>query len=70
MLNERSEAHEYLAEVFSFPGYYGKNLDALYDCLSEMRIDKIIILNSEEGTNYFFAVLDVLNDLDIETVME
>ena len=69
-LNERKEAHEYLKEVFSFPEYYGKNLDALFDCLSEMRIDRITIINSEKGTNYFFAVLDVLNDLDIETVME
>ena len=29
-LNDREEAHEYLAKVFSLPEYYGKNLDALY----------------------------------------
>ena len=69
-VNERKEAHEYLAEVFSFPEYYGKNLDALFDCLGEMRIDKIIILNSEKGENYFYSVLDVIYDLGIETVME
>ena len=69
-INEREEAHEYLAEVFSFPEYYGKNLDALFDCLGEMRIDKITILNSEKGENYFYSVLDVINDLGIETVME
>ena len=35
-----------------------------------MRIDKITILNSEKGENYFYSVLDVINDLGIETVME
>jgi len=69
-VNEREGAHEYLAEVFSFPAYYGKNLDALFDCLGEMRIDRIRILNSEKGENYFYSVLDVINDLGIETVME
>ena len=61
-LNDREEAHDYLAETFSFPSYYGKNLDALYDCLSEMSIEKITIINSSEGENYYFSVLDVFND--------
>ena len=69
-VNERKEAHEYLKEVFSFPEYYGKNLDALFDCLGEMRIDRITIINSEKGENYFYSVLDVINDLGIEIVME
>ena len=69
-VNERKEAHEYLKEVFSFPEYYGKNLDALFDCLGEMRIDRITIINSEKGENYFYSILDVINDLGIETVME
>jgi ribonuclease inhibitor len=65
-LNERSQAHEYLAEAFNFPEYYGKNLDALYDCLSEMNIGKITIINSDAGENYFYAVLDVIKDIDVE----
>ena len=69
-VNERKEAHEYLKEVFSFPEYYGKNLDALFDCLGEMRIDRITIINSEKGENYFYSILNVINDLGIETVME
>ncbi|MDE7242604.1 MAG: barstar family protein [Oscillospiraceae bacterium] len=30
----KEAAHTYLAEKLSFPAYYGRNLDALYDVLS------------------------------------
>ena len=30
----RSDLHQVFAEALSFPEYYGKNLDALYDCLT------------------------------------
>jgi len=35
-LKTKREIHEYLAERLEFPPYYGKNLDALYDCLTEI----------------------------------
>ena len=35
-LTGKKEAHEHLKNVFSFPEYYGGNLDALYDCLTEL----------------------------------
>ena len=35
-LLERREAHAYLAEALDLPEYYGRNLDALFDCLTEM----------------------------------
>ena len=28
--------HDYLKMIFGFPEYYGKNLDALYDCLGDL----------------------------------
>lgn len=34
MLN-RAAAHDHLAERLGLPGYYGRNLDALYDLLTE-----------------------------------
>ena len=33
--SSRGEIHDVLAKEFGFPEYYGRNLDALYDMLSE-----------------------------------
>ena len=30
------QIHEYIAQKLDFPEYYGKNLDALYDCLTDI----------------------------------
>ena len=36
--------HEYIAKAAGFPEYYGKNLDALADCLSELSGDTYVII--------------------------
>ena len=46
-LLQKEQAHIYLAEVFDFPDYYGKNMDALFDCLTEMG-ECTIVLNGED----------------------
>lgn len=35
-VSSRADLHQIFAEALSFPDYYGKNLDALYDCLTGM----------------------------------
>ena len=35
-LTQRGQAHRYLAHMLDFPDYYGNNLDALFDCLTEL----------------------------------
>ena len=40
------DLHKALAEALSFPEYYGNNLDALYDCLTEIDQDTLLILNN------------------------
>ena len=44
-MTDRERAHEYIAEVLEFPDYYGKNLDALFDCLTEMGESSILFIN-------------------------
>lgn len=43
----KKDGHDYLKEALNFPDYYGKNLDALYDCLTEISCE-IELINSEE----------------------
>ncbi len=46
----KKEGHDYLKKVLNFPDYYGKNLDALYDCLTEISCE-IEMINSEYVDN-------------------
>ena len=59
-MGSRQEAHRYLKEQLAFPDYYGKNLDALYDCLTELTDTAVVFvdLRRAEGT-YFDRVLQV-----------
>lgn len=44
----REEWHRYLKESFSFPDYYGENLDALADVLSEISEETMIQVSDLE----------------------
>ena len=46
-MTDREKAHEYIADVLEFPDYYGRNLDALFDCLTEMGECSILFINLE-----------------------
>ncbi len=35
-ISGKEEMHKYLAENFEFPDYYGGNLDALFECLTDI----------------------------------
>lgn len=48
-MTDRITAHEYIAGKLGFPDYYGKNLDALADCLSEIGTEtQIRLVNTDE----------------------
>ena len=62
-LRERLPAHDYLKEALALPDYYGKNLDALYDCLTELDETEIRFVNlGEAGDSYFSRILSVFQE--------
>ncbi len=66
-MKTREKAHAHIARRLSFPDYYGKNLDALHDLLTERREDtEIVIKGSERLKNamdgYGQRIIDVMLD--------
>ena len=43
----KKEGHDYLKNALDLPDYYGGNLDALYDCLTEFSFE-IVLINADE----------------------
>jgi len=64
LLNSEEITHEVLAEKFGFPPYYGKNLDALHDCLTDIAEKTIIILKKSKQIDS--RILTVLRDSEEE----
>lgn len=65
-MNTKEEAHEYLNRQFDLPEYYGKNLDALHDCLSEWNDVQIEILNMpEDKSSYVWKVWKVMKRANV-----
>lgn len=61
MMPDRSAMHDALAAAFSLPAYYGRNLDALWDCLTERHEGaEILFLSPERMPEDLFASLAAL----------
>ena len=65
-LNHRESAHAHLTERLPLPDYYGRNLDALHDCLTEMDDAELVVLDTEQADGYGEKVLQVLMDSALE----
>ena len=66
-----ADAHLYIAEKMDFPSYYGKNLDALEDCLGEFGAScTVIIINASDIylslDGYAHRLLEVFRDVSAQ----
>ena len=52
--------HERIARELELPDYYGSNLDALYDCLTEMRDASICFTNYLQADTAMVGYMDAL----------
>ena len=57
-----SDGHDYLMSVLNLPEYYGKNLDALYDCLCEMECEIELINADDVDTDIIDTFVDAANE--------
>ncbi|WP_414940537.1 barstar family protein [Amycolatopsis sp. cmx-11-51] len=68
---DKASTLDAIAEALSFPGYFGKNLDALYDCLTDLSWlppgEHVLIWSEssvlrERDPKAYLAVRSVLSD--------
>ncbi len=61
-LQTKTDAHPYLKEMLSFPDYYGNNLDALFDCLTDLGPTQVCMEHTELQGSYYEKILRVFKD--------
>lgn len=72
-VNNMGEAHRELKESLNFPNYYGENLDALNDCLSEIEKDHLVyFITYKDVFDGFENIIKVFkdNDINYERIIE
>ena len=66
-LHERAAAHAYLQRTLGFPGWYGGNLDALYDMLTAFGTPTMIWITDADAADP--ALAQVFEDAMAENQM-
>ena len=58
--------HDYVIDAFNLPEYYGRNLDALYDCLCDICEETLIEITDPELADEALleTILDAAEDND------
>lgn len=61
LLSDASQIHDYLKERLQFSEHYGKNLDALYDALTDLHDTQITITAPKKDGAIFQKVIRVFH---------
>ena len=74
-MDSRAALHAELREKLDLPEYYGGNLDALNDCLGELRERPLMVVESagrllEADPAYAAALLRVFSDNGIQVLLD
>lgn len=68
-IKTHSDLHDYFQEIFDLPDYYGRNIDALWDCLQcSFHEETTIVLNNllSLPDEMHPAIADLFEDLEHE----
>ncbi len=71
-ITNRDELHRALKQVLHLPDWYGENLDALFDCLTDIGTETELILQNSRvleqalGPDYALALRQALEDASLE----
>ena len=70
-MQERTAAHDYLQKMLGFPEWYGKNLDALYDLLTEQTTETLLFVGNADAADadIMQTLTDAMEDNPLLTVI-
>lgn len=68
-MTDKETLHDYIAKELNLPEYYGRNLDALYDCLTELAPCELTLKNTDVLSalgRYGQSLLNVFYDVALD----
>lgn len=63
-LEDKAQLHEVLAQALEFPDWYGRNLDALYDCLTDLDSVHLHLVGWQQLGDWKAGFAAVLSDAE------